>query len=501
MKGKLSILLMVIFVFSLTTVSFAARGVLPKNENSEYDIVVSQAGDGDYSTIQEAIDNAEEGTTIFVKAGEYEESVSIDIDGIKLIGEGPDKVKIISSNGNSALSISDVNNIEVTGFTFIYEPPENDEGNACVFIGDSENITFYNNIIKGATFSGLELSGLRNSKIYNITSEDNKQSGIFVNNGATDLLIYSNISRNNGYHGIEISEDGSAPIVINNVFEGNKESGMYIHDYARPVVKNNEIKDNNHAGISVSDYAYPVIFGNKIVSNKEDGIYVYGNGRAQVEDNLISKNGISGVAFSNASGVVIGNSISESKQFGVDLYTKAADDVEDEYNVVVMKNLVEKNGYSGIGIGGSILYATIAENKIKDNTEDGVLAYSGAKVNLLNNLIIGSKLNAIEARKEAVVYATNNTLVKNNTGIYTHDNALGVYNYNVIAFNDLGISYSEKSLGLNIVHIMNVYWKNKEVAKGIKLGEKNYEEDPGFIDAENGNYKINKDSKFSRWGY
>jgi pectin methylesterase-like acyl-CoA thioesterase len=71
----------------------------------------------DYSTIQEAVDAASEGDTIFVKSGTYNESVSIDV-AISLIGEDPATTTII---GDMRLSGTVVlirhHYVNVTGFT------------------------------------------------------------------------------------------------------------------------------------------------------------------------------------------------------------------------------------------------------------------------------------------------------------------------------------------------------------------------------------------------
>lgn len=50
-------------------------------------IFVSQNGDGDFTTINEAIENANDNETIIVKAGMYTEKVVIKQNGINLIGE------------------------------------------------------------------------------------------------------------------------------------------------------------------------------------------------------------------------------------------------------------------------------------------------------------------------------------------------------------------------------------------------------------------------------
>ena len=54
--------------------------------NMKQSITVSKNGDGDYTTIQEAINNAPEGSIIYVKKGSYSEIINIKKE-LKLIGE------------------------------------------------------------------------------------------------------------------------------------------------------------------------------------------------------------------------------------------------------------------------------------------------------------------------------------------------------------------------------------------------------------------------------
>ncbi len=502
MKKFFVLLVGLFLILGFSTISFAARGVvvLPKT-SEEYDIVVSQTGDGDYESIQDALDEAKEGDTIFVKAGKYEESLYVDVNGIKLIGEGKDKVEVVSKNGESVISIADVKGVDVTGFTFTYVPPENDEGNACVWVSNGNDISFHDNNVQGATYSGVELSNAQNSRVYNNVIENNKQSGIFVNNGADNVLIYKNISRNNGYHGLEVTDDGSVPFVFFNDFIDNKEAGIYIHDYAAPIIKDNKITGNGHSGIIVAKRGRALIISNEVTDNKEDGVYMYKNGNARIISNKLANNGISGITVTNSFATVVNNFILNNKEFGIDAYGKPDEDAEEFYEVTITKNTIQGNSYSGIGCGGSLLQLSASYNLIKNNKEDGILVYEGSEGGIINNLIVGSGLNGIETRKGAHAFAMNNTIVKNQTGIYSHDNGYGTYTYNVVAFNKLGIKYKEDSGELKIAHMMNVYWKNEKTSTGISLGKENFNKDPGFVDEKNGNYKIRSDSEFAGWGY
>ena len=59
-------------------------------------IVVSLDGTGDYKSIQEAVDAAKKGDTVFLKAGRYEQDITIHSkDQINLVGAGQDKVTLM----------------------------------------------------------------------------------------------------------------------------------------------------------------------------------------------------------------------------------------------------------------------------------------------------------------------------------------------------------------------------------------------------------------------
>ena len=72
-------------------------------------ITVDASGNGDYTTIQAAVDAVAEGTeaTIYVKAGTYEGMVKVgtrqkpSTKKISLIGEGMDKTIITAANGKN----------------------------------------------------------------------------------------------------------------------------------------------------------------------------------------------------------------------------------------------------------------------------------------------------------------------------------------------------------------------------------------------------------------
>jgi hypothetical protein len=72
----------------------------------------------DYSTIQEAVDAANSGDTIFVRAGTYNETVVIRKDGLTLTGEDQSTTVIDGGAGNvPTVLVVSAENVEVNGFT------------------------------------------------------------------------------------------------------------------------------------------------------------------------------------------------------------------------------------------------------------------------------------------------------------------------------------------------------------------------------------------------
>lgn len=70
----------------------------------------------DYSTIQEAVNNANEGDTVFVSSGTYYEHVMVNKTGLNVVGENMD-VAIIDGEGEGVLVEICADDVEIRGFT------------------------------------------------------------------------------------------------------------------------------------------------------------------------------------------------------------------------------------------------------------------------------------------------------------------------------------------------------------------------------------------------
>lgn len=198
----------------------------------------------DYPTIQEAINHANEGDTIFVRNGTYYENIVIS-KSLILMGQG-NNLTIIDSCGKGDVIYLKANNTRVKGFTVrngvngIRMAPwtsghviednivlYNDQGISGHY--DCKNITVYNNTITLNNVCGVEML-FSNSTISN---------NLICNNGNADNWLWSS--------GIEITMGvGPADIYcINNTIVGNtirdNNYGIYAIRYS---VKNTFIHNN-----------------------------------------------------------------------------------------------------------------------------------------------------------------------------------------------------------------------------------------------------------------
>ena len=170
MKGTemlmtLLILFMVVGV-TITTNTTAEHITSTNNQN----IIVNKNGEGDYTTIQDAIDNAVEGTTIMVKNGIYSEIINIK-KSITLIGEDKDRTIInpISEDNKYAIRLGapevSINSLSITNgapgiyTSGIYVSSSNTEVKDCNFYDVPIGIAIWtsNNHIDNCNFWGCDV--------------------------------------------------------------------------------------------------------------------------------------------------------------------------------------------------------------------------------------------------------------------------------------------------------------------------------------------------------
>ena len=113
----------------------------------------------DFPTIQEAIDDADEGGTIFVRSGNYFENLVIN-KSIYLTGENPNTT-IIDGNYAQVNNVVEVksDNVKITGFTIQKSGGVKYYERAGIYIDDSNSNNISYNMIADNYGNGIRLEG------------------------------------------------------------------------------------------------------------------------------------------------------------------------------------------------------------------------------------------------------------------------------------------------------------------------------------------------------
>ena len=218
---------------------------------------VDDDGPADFTNIQEAINNASSGDTIFVHVGTYYEHVVIN-KTITLVGEDSNFTIIDGNETDNVIHIR-ANIATVKNFTIRKSGMYPYSG---IFVDDSIGTVITDNRV-----------------IYNY-------EGISLLYSSSSVVSGNNISSN--YHGIYLYSSSDNVFSGNAIFSNNYD-GVYLYSSSNNVFSDNAMY-NGFVGISLHYSSSNVFSGNAIFSNNYDGVYLYSS-----SDNVFSGNAI----FSN----------------------------------------------------------------------------------------------------------------------------------------------------------------------------------------------------------
>ena len=174
-----------------------------------------------YGTIQDALDNAPNGSTVSVVEGVFNENVlinkSVTFQGVKtgdnpVNGRSGEETTLDGGSTSPVLIVSSTNNVTVDGFTLTMSNKDDSSNQAGVLIQPStENITITNNIIENIT-DGTVADDTINDETYGIMVYG-KNSGT---PGQHDIIISNNVISNVEEYGIAINDNTSRVTITDN---------------------------------------------------------------------------------------------------------------------------------------------------------------------------------------------------------------------------------------------------------------------------------------------
>jgi len=321
-------------------------------------LYVGGSGSGNYSKIQDAIDDAVDGDTVFVydDSAPYWESIVID-KSIKLIGENRDTTVIIGNDSIcSVVKISSLtSNIFVSGFTIM-------NGSNEIRYDSNYNKIYKNNIYNNK--KGIEIYDCNNCTIENIDSSG-LDIGILIIGSSHGNLIRNCTIKDNTYAGIMIEAynyDCCNNNISNNIINDNFRGIYFVEIYANSVYGN--IIKNNVIGIQAGPSVHPDEHEYQSLSIN----YEYGD----ICSNTITNN-VYGVFLDYCEFInVFQNNITKNN---VGIYHE--DWLSSGYNNIYQNNFI--NNGKGIyirGYNGGASDNNIYENNIMYNSE-GIFIFVG----------------------------------------------------------------------------------------------------------------------------
>ena len=248
----------VILSLSLATIGPFSLGANEGSSTDSQQIVVALDGSGRFRSIQEAVDAAKKGDSIFIKPGAYAEDVTIHSkEKLRLIGAGMDQVTLLGRERVGVFHVGKwpygATDIEISGLTI------NEHGGHAMGIFNGRGILLHHVRVKGMLFT----QQVEDVRIENCIIGGSETTGVqFANSQAAlrDNFIHDND------HGVSVA--GKSNILLErNVITKSLFEAVVVNDQSRAVLVGNTLAKNG-GGAAFLGTSQSEASGNIVSSNR-----------------------------------------------------------------------------------------------------------------------------------------------------------------------------------------------------------------------------------------
>jgi len=420
-----------------------------------------------YPTIQKAINNANDGDTIFVRNGTYYENIVVNKTA-SLIGESRDTTIIDGNHIGTVVNIT-ARQATVTNFTIRNSGLKSliDSGIG-LYYANNCNVT-QNKIINNNI--GIKLTQSSHNILSGNEIADNKDNGVYIDKSLNNLISGNNMTHN-GAHGVWLESSSNNTLDRNNITINNY-SGIYLLGSPNNSISRNIITTNNRYGIQLfyssnnvlrnniltgNKYHFEV-WGSKLsdfindvdTSNTVNGklIYYWINKQNQtvpldagylaivnstdiIIRNLDMKNNMEGVLLAYTKNSLISNVNATSNEFGIWVQGSSNNTITgnnlidndyfgiylfDSSNNTVSGNLVERSGYYGIWLHSGSSQNNVSGNNLTKDGEYGIELSSFSNNNNISGNNITDNANGIGLSDSSSNSIGGNNIENNSIGM------------------------------------------------------------------------------------
>lgn len=245
---------------------------------------VNDDGGADFAKIQDAINAAGLGDTIYVYNGTYNEYLTVN-KTLTITGQNKQGTIINGSLSKPVIEI-EANNIRVSEFTI-------QNGSAGIDITGYNGTVISNNIIKENQIEGIAIEYCRNTTISGNSIGYNGWDGIFVTN-SSDAKLQRNTAITNNISGVTI-EDSFDITLDFNILSNNTFYGLSLENSNHTSIFRNNLHVNKNAGVHILNVTNSMFYQNSFLNNTR---------QTRIDDSSANvwDNGVEGNFWSNYNG-------------------------------------------------------------------------------------------------------------------------------------------------------------------------------------------------------
>ena len=342
-------------------------------------LVVSQSGNGEYHSIAAAVAAAPTGAKIQVRAGVYEEVVTIEKD-ITLTGD--EGAKIECAKGGCLRIVADratVRNVTIRANAGFFARLFNREQKPMAVLIANGRSVIEECDISSSFGPGIVISGtgsapeIKNSRVHNCT-----RNGIEFVKGSQGIVENSEIFGNT-YAGVIVEKGSSALIQGSKIFDNA--TGVTTIG-GKPIIRKSVFRSHIYSAIDVGAGSDAVIEESQIYGGQSSGIYFRDGGTGRVHNCAVFGNASSNIIVAYGSDPEISKTrMSEGGYAGL-LVSDGAEVSVTECEIV--------NNYFGVEVRiNSTL--EVAASTIKNNKHQGMVADASSGGTVKGSTLTGNK--------------------------------------------------------------------------------------------------------------
>ena len=335
-----------------------------------------------YPTIQQAINAANPGDTIFVKNGTYQEHLIVD-KGLNLTGENKDATIIDGGGVGTCVKVTS-HNVGISGF-FITNSGNGTSDSGLLLDRFVENCTVRDNRIVGNNGNGIFLNQTGYNTRVNVIDSNyidrNNLAGIVLN--TADQVHVSNNGLDGNGVGILLDNSSRNNLIFKNNITESHQNGITGRTSGLNYFIENIVENSVYNGVGLYNCSQNDLSQNR-VTNSSLGVLLDTCSNNTVHENIVNENGDTGIKLTNSAQNTVSNNTATNNT--------AATLLDNSSNNTIRRNDM-KNNYAGVVLENNSTGNLIDINDLVHESESAVWIYNSSNNKVTHNSLEGFSLD------------------------------------------------------------------------------------------------------------